>query len=65
MNIGQVMRAAERQGWKVDKRKRSGHFRFLSPKGQPVFTAGTPSDSYRGLRNLLAMLRKHGLEFPR
>lgn len=65
VNMGAIVRAAERQGWRVEKARRRGHMKFTSPSGQPVFCSGTPSDGYRGIRNLLAMLRRCGLEFPR
>lgn len=52
--------AAKRAGWSISK-KRSGHLKLVSPNGDVVFTASTPSD-WRGTMNLAAQLRKLGLE---
>ena len=47
------------QGWTVELR-RSGHYRLDPPGGGgPYFTGSTPSD-WRGIRNLVADLRRRG-----
>lgn len=57
-----VLAEAERQGFAV-RRTRKGHF-LVSKDGRPVVTAaGTPSD-HRALANLLAALRRAGLQYP-
>lgn len=58
-----IIAAAREQSWTVEQRKSSGHILFLSPDKDvpPIFCAQTFSD-FRGIRNLVAMLKKHGLE---
>lgn len=61
-DMKQLRKLAEQQGWRAPE-TRNGHVRFLSPdKGQPaIVAAGTPSD-HRAWRNLIASLRRAGLD---
>jgi hypothetical protein len=54
-----VGKALDEQGWIWDV-SRKGHLKLISPTGQAVYGAGTPSDR-RSDMNLLAELRRHGL----
>lgn len=57
--IKELIREAERQGWRVSKTKK-GHIRFFAPDGETILTApGTPSE-HRWLNNLLPQLRRYG-----
>lgn len=61
-DIRAIARAAEAQGWRVDRTKR-GHWRFRPPDPSQgiVYHSGTPSDT-RAVKNLIADLRRRGLE---
>lgn len=60
-----LAKLAKEQGWEFG-RTNSGHVKFCSPYSDtpPVFYSGTPSD-HRSHKNLLAKLRRAGLEIPR
>lgn len=58
-DLRKVMRVAELANWRVEA-TRNGHFRWLSPDGATIVTAGTASD-VRAYRNTLSLLRRHGL----
>lgn len=49
------------QGWRVEKRKNSGHNVWISPRGRKVFHSSSPSD-WRSNRNFTAMLKRQGLQ---
>jgi predicted RNA binding protein YcfA (HicA-like mRNA interferase family) len=54
-----VVRAARRQGWRVEKTK-GGHWRLYSPNGRGiVIAAGTPK-GHRSVRDTVMDLRRHG-----
>jgi hypothetical protein len=54
---------AEANGWRVVPSARQ-HPLFYSPDGETIVTgSGTPSD-FRSLRNLIALLRRAGLDVP-
>lgn len=58
-----IIDAARAQNWTVEQRKSSGHILFLSPdKGVPPIFCGQTFSDFRSIRNLTAMLKKHGLE---
>lgn len=58
----EIVREAERQGWRVETTKK-GHIRFYAPDGVHVVHAGgTPSD-HRSIANLLAQLRRYGFRW--
>ena len=54
---------AQRQGWRIERKRR--HWRFVppDPRAPAVVLSGTPSDG-RALRNISADLRRSGLRFP-
>jgi hypothetical protein len=54
-----VAKALDEQEWIWDV-SRKGHLKLVSPTGQAVYGAGTPSDR-RSDMNLLAELKRHGL----
>lgn len=56
-----IYKQAIDQGWKVT-RTRNQHLRWTNPNGEICFTASTPSDSIRNKRNVVALLRRHGLK---
>lgn len=60
MDRRELLKAAEKAGWKIEKRRR-GHLKLTSPDGDIVFTSSTPSD-WRGTLNLASHLRRLGLE---
>lgn len=64
MDLRDIIEAAEDQGFHVDRTSK-GHWRFVPPDpDQPiVHHSGTPSD-WRAVRNLVARLRRVGLEWP-
>lgn len=59
-----VVRLAERNGWRVERTKK-GHFKFVSPdKSQPIIhLSGTPSDPRTFICGM-SQLRRHGLPVP-
>jgi predicted RNA binding protein YcfA (HicA-like mRNA interferase family) len=57
--LKEIVRAAEEQGWWVDRTSK-GHLLFYAPDGENIVTTGgTPSD-HRALANLISRLRRHG-----
>lgn len=58
-----VARALDDAGWAIGMRG-SGHIAFTGPKGELVIGPSTPSD-HRAVKNLLANLRREGLEIER
>lgn len=59
-----LVKLAKRQGWSTEHTRR-GHLVFVGPRGvHRIVTGGTPSDR-RAKKNLLADLRRCGLEVPR
>jgi hypothetical protein len=58
-----IIRAAEAQGWRVERRKK--HYRFFprTRAARPVAVPSTPS-SRRTLANKLAELKRAGLIWP-
>lgn len=63
MDIDKLIKAAEQQGWRVDRTRR-GHHRFWPTDGSdPIIHSGTPGD-VRAVRNLLARLKRHGFIWP-
>lgn len=60
--LRQIIREAERQGWRVEQRK---HWMFYAPDGKNIVTApSTPSD-HRWKQNLIAHLRRYGFRWTR
>jgi len=57
--LQRIYKIAVKQGWTVEIRH-SGHMKWESPAGAPVFTASTPSDP-RGIKNHIARLKNAGL----
>lgn len=56
----QLRKLAVEQGWRVEYTK-GGHLKWFPPVGTEfVVSSSTPSD-YRAIKNLRAMLRRHGL----
>lgn len=51
---------AGQQGWQVH-RTSGGHLKWVSPTGDVVVSASTPSER-RGMRNLKALLRARGFQ---
>jgi predicted RNA binding protein YcfA (HicA-like mRNA interferase family) len=64
MDLRDIERAAQEQGWEVG-RTGKGHPRFVPPDKTKriVVGSGTPSD-WRALRNLLADLKREGFIWP-
>ena len=64
MHRKDIIRAAKKQGFVVQRTKK-GHLQFIPPdKTKPIVVAsGTPSD-HRELQNLLSRLRRSGLKWP-
>lgn len=57
--LKEVVAAAEKQGWRVERTKK-GHLMFYAPDGVNIVNAGgTPSD-HRALANLISRMRNHG-----
>jgi len=63
MDFDTIRRAAEAQGWIVERTK-GKHWRFIPPDRtkRMVVTGGTPSDM-RSIRNFLADLRRQGFQY--
>ncbi len=64
MDLRDIVRAAEDQGFRVERTKR-GHIVIYPPdkRFQPVNFSGTPGDQ-RSIRNGLAKLRQVGFVWP-
>jgi hypothetical protein len=67
MKIDRKLRAllelATEQHWEVRIRT-NNHLVWVSPAGEKVFSAATPSD-YRAVKNLARDLKHHGLQITR
>ena len=63
-SIEDLATMAHRQGWRVERTKRR-HWRFVppDPRAPAVVHGGSPSD-HRAIRNIIADLRRSGLQFP-
>lgn len=59
-DLRKIMKRAEEQGWRVEKRKE--YWYFWPPDGTtpPAKIGGTPNTKGRGLKNFLAELRRKG-----
>jgi len=58
-DIEQVVRAARRQGWRVEK-TRNGHWKLYAPNGRDiVVAAGTPRGR-SSVDDTIAKLRRYG-----
>jgi len=55
-----VIKKAEKQGWTVNRVK-SGHFKWVNPEGQSVFSSYSPSD-FRAIRKHISTLKKYGYQ---
>jgi len=64
MDLRDVVKAAEEQGFRVERTSK-GHWKFFPPDpAKPAeFFSGTPSDQ-RAIKNLIAKLRRAGLIWP-
>ena len=62
MDIKKIAKAAEDQGWTVE-RTNKGHWRFTPPVGTICFFSGTPGDR-RAIRNFLSQLRRQNFIWP-
>lgn len=63
-NLRNLAKLAISQGWTLMPTAK-GHVRFNAPDGVTmVLAAGTPSD-HRSTKNLLALLRRSGMDIPR
>jgi len=57
--LKEVIKAAERQGWRVEETKK-GHYWFFAPDAvNKVLAAGTTGGG-KGMGNLIAKLRSYG-----
>lgn len=63
-DLRNLVKLAQKQGWEFGHTN-SGHVKFCSPYSDtpPVFYSGTPGDR-RAQKNLVAKLRRAGLEVP-
>lgn len=59
-DLRKIAAQARAQGWQVELTRKS-HVKFVPPKGELVFSSGTPSDR-RAQLNLVSRLRRQGLE---
>lgn len=55
-----LLKQCEAAGCVVERTRR--HYRVVTPSGQAVIVAGTPSDP-RSLKNTIADLRRAGVDF--
>ena len=62
VKIADLIKAAKKQGWRVEQRG-SGHTMFFPPEKVLgiVTVSGTPSD-YRALKNIVRDLKERGLK---
>jgi predicted RNA binding protein YcfA (HicA-like mRNA interferase family) len=63
-DLAKVIREARRQGWKVERTRKS-HWRFVPPEAgrRILVTSGTPSD-HRTMANHLARMIREGFAHP-
>ena len=57
-DFDQVLKKAERQGFRIERTGKGGKVKIYCPDGGIVFASATPSDS-RAVRNLEADLKRH------
>lgn len=63
MNLGKIIKAAERQGWRVERTK-AGYLLYPPDRRLgPVAVHRTPSDR-RAVRNFRAEMVKRGFRWP-
>lgn len=58
--VQKVLAKARQQGCEVILR-RSGHYKIITPSGEGIFCAQTPSD-YRGVKRTISRLRQAGID---
>ena len=63
MEVDQIIRAAEEQGWRVKRTKKGLLLYPPNLTRGPVAIHLTPSDR-RAVKNFLAEMRRHGLVWP-
>lgn len=63
-DLRDLQRLAIEQGWRVERQRRSGHYRWYPPDGPFVVGQSTPSDR-RSFANLVSRLKRAGLQLPR
>ncbi len=56
-----LIKIAISEGWVVELKPRSSHYKWVSPRGEIVFTSSTPSDR-RALERIQSDLRRSGLD---
>ena len=61
--IRKIIKAAERQNWRVVRTTR-GYVHFFTPDGEWAACYPNTPSSQRTLRNTIAKLRRHGLQWP-
>jgi hypothetical protein len=61
--IRKIIKAAERQNWRVVRTTR-GYFHFFTPDGDWAACHPNTPSSQRTLRNTIAKLRRRGLQWP-
>ncbi len=61
-DLKRILKAAERQGWRVELQK-SGHYKLYAPDGENVVATGSTPGAASALRNLLARMRRYGFEW--
>lgn len=59
--LREIIRAAERQGWRAEKRSR--HWKLYSPDGEAIVVAAATPGGGRWKANLIAELRRYGFEW--
>jgi len=57
-DLRKLAKRARDQGWTVEL-NRNKHVVFTSPAGHPIVTGSSASD-HRSIRNLTAIMRRHG-----
>lgn len=60
--LREILREAERQGWRVVRG--SKHFKLYAPDGKTIVTAPTTPSDWRAIRDVIARMRRAGFRWP-
>lgn len=62
MNQREIFQQIRSAGWSIEKARRGGHFKIRDNAGRCVATASNSPSDGRAVHNLLADLRRGGLD---
>lgn len=61
-DLRKVLRAAEEQGWRVERGKK-GQYKLYSPDGEGMVTLHQSHSDHRALKNAISIMRRYGFRW--